>query len=256
MRIVRKGGLIMVDNAFAFGQLFDPEPDGSRGACDQGVQRDRPEDQGPSRRHRPARRRLLGLREGVTWTRGWPRATSGAASGGRPAGRVGAAGRISGSTSRPARRSSATTRTRSRSTTRTPSSSPESRRRPSPTTAGCRSASSSRPALVRRFLAEAEPHRPDPRSVLGLGHRRDRVRAGAARRRSESRASRSSPGSTRARFRSDDDARVAEILAASRAVTGEGRRKAALAARRGSGTRLHRMIAEDRARPSPANGAR
>lgn len=26
MRIVRKGGLIMVDNAFAFGQLFDPAP--------------------------------------------------------------------------------------------------------------------------------------------------------------------------------------------------------------------------------------
>ena len=26
MRIVRKGGLIMVDNAFAFGQLFDAQP--------------------------------------------------------------------------------------------------------------------------------------------------------------------------------------------------------------------------------------
>ena len=103
------------------------------------------------------------------------------------------------------------------------------------------------PGLVRRFLEEAEPHDPvlDPFSGSGT------VAIECAR------AGRAAIGVegipvlawlTAARFRPGEDARVLELLAIARSVTGEGRAKAAPPEEQ-LGPTLARMIAEDRARP-------
>ena len=103
------------------------------------------------------------------------------------------------------------------------------------------------PGLVRRFLAEAAPGDPvlDPFSGSGT------VAIECAR------AGRAAIGVegipvlawlTAARFRPEQDARVLEVLAAARAVTGEGRAKAAPPEAELRST-LGRMIAKDRARP-------
>jgi hypothetical protein len=102
------------------------------------------------------------------------------------------------------------------------------------------------PALVRRFLAEAAPQDPvlDPFSGSGT------VAIECAR---TQRAAIGVEGIpvlawlARARLCCDDDARLAGILAAGRAVTGEGRRKATSPAA-GLNDEIARMIVQDRAR--------
>jgi DNA modification methylase len=103
------------------------------------------------------------------------------------------------------------------------------------------------PALVRRFLAETAPQDPvlDPFSGSGT------VAIECARSRRAGIGVEGIPvlaWLARARFCSADDARLAAILEAGRAVTGEGRRKAAAPAA-GLRDEIARMIAEDRARP-------